>query len=62
MKSALFALTIFITLSATAHADCNVRKVARHAAMQATVGVSAHCMNDHPVKNSNVHAKNNVHR
>ena len=52
MKSVLFALTIFITLSATAHADCNARKVARHAAMQATVGVSAHCMNDHPVKNS----------
>ena len=62
MKSILFALTIFITLSASAHADCNARKVARHAAMQATVGVSAHCMNEHPVKDSDLHVKNKAHR
>ena len=62
MKSTLIAFTLLATFIASAHADCNARKVARHAAMQATVGVSAHCMNNHPVKNSDVHVKNNVHR
>ncbi|SCC25827.1 hypothetical protein GA0061070_101460 [Kosakonia oryziphila] len=39
MKTGLFVLMFIAFFSSVAHADCNPRKVARHAAMQATVGV-----------------------
>ncbi|MRS13660.1 hypothetical protein GJV06_01935 [Enterobacteriaceae bacterium RIT691] len=65
MKSAFLMMTLLTFLSTTAHADCNARKVARHAAMQATVGVSAHCGKNtakEAVKNSDVHVKKGTHR
>jgi len=39
MKTGLFVLMFIAFFSSVAHAACNPRKVARHAAMQATVGM-----------------------